>query len=197
MSASGSTSGVPDYLQMPLGRFLAAVASGESAPGGGAAAAVAVALAAGLAGMAARLSSGHLDGAEALAERADRIREEVAPLARADAEAFGRVLEAYRLPREREDRPGRIRRALGEAAAVPLEIAVRGAEAARLASRLAGRGNPNLKGDAVAAVLLAEAGVRAAAELVRINDPEGERKQRAGRLVEDASGERQAVLGGS
>ncbi|ABG04529.1 Formimidoyltetrahydrofolate cyclodeaminase [Rubrobacter xylanophilus DSM 9941] len=191
MSGRGGASGIPDYLQMPLGRFLEALSSGEPAPGGGAAAAVSVAMAAGLAAMAARLSS-----AGELAERADALREEVAPLARADAEAFGRVLAAYRLPRGSEGRRERIGEALGEAAGVPLEMARIGAEVCRLAGRLALEGNPNLKGDAVAGALLAEAGVRAAAELVEANEPEGERALEARRFVEAARRAREKMAQG-
>src|SRR5918993_1034004 len=45
----------PDYLDLPLREFLELVASDSPAPGGGSVAAVAVALAAGFAGIAARL----------------------------------------------------------------------------------------------------------------------------------------------
>jgi methenyltetrahydrofolate cyclohydrolase len=61
----------PDYLDLPLGEFLDRVASDSPAPGGGSAAAIAVALAAGLAGMAARLSTGQLSDAPELADQAD------------------------------------------------------------------------------------------------------------------------------
>jgi formiminotetrahydrofolate cyclodeaminase len=167
---------MPDYLGLPLGRFLDLVASGEPAPGGGAAAAVAIALAAGLSGMAARFSAEQLADAPDLADRADALRQEVAPLARADAEAYGRVLEAYRLPREPDPGTRRrsIREALSGAADVPLAVAENGAEVAGIAARLAKEGNPNLKGDAIAAVVLAGAGVRAAAMLVEINLSIGE-----------------------
>jgi methenyltetrahydrofolate cyclohydrolase len=156
----------PDYLDLPLGEFLDRVASDSPAPGGGSVAAIAVALAAGLAGMAARLSTGQLADAPELADQADASRRRVAPLARADAESYGRVLEAYRDP---EDRTARVRDALSGAADVPLAVAEAGSEVAAIASRLAEEGNPNLKGDAMAAVLLASAGVRAAAKLVQIN----------------------------
>lgn len=75
---------LPDYAELPLGRFLEMVASREAAPGGGASAAVAVALAAALAGMAARLSADHLADATGLAERADRLRHRAAPLAQVE-----------------------------------------------------------------------------------------------------------------
>ena len=160
----------PDYLSQPLGGFLDLVASREPAPGGGASAAVTVALAAALSAMAARFSAEHLAGADGLADRADGLRGEVVLLARADAVAYGRVLDAQRAPRDDEEaRRRKIRQALTEAADVPLSIAGIGAEVAGIATRLAEEGNPNLRGDAVTAVALAGAGVRAAATLVEIN----------------------------
>ncbi len=163
------TETVPDYTELPLGHFLDMVASREPAPGGGASAAVAVALAAALTGMAARFSTDHLADAETIAGKAEELRSRVMPLARADAAAYGRVLEAYRIPRGDEERRRRIREALSEAADVPLSIAEVGAEVAGNAARLVEEGNPNLRGDAVTATVLAGAGVRAAATLVEIN----------------------------
>ena len=163
------TEPVPDYTELPLGRFMDMVASREPAPGGGASAAVAVALAAALTAMAARFSADHLAAAETIAGKAEELRSRVMPLARADAAAYGRVLDAYRTPRDDEKRRRRIREALSEAADVPLSIAEVGAEVAGNAARLAEEGNPNLRGDAVTAAVLAGAGVRAAATLVEIN----------------------------
>jgi methenyltetrahydrofolate cyclohydrolase len=162
-----------NYLEQSLADFLDSVASGEPAPGGGAVAALVVALAAGLSGMAARLSADHLADAAELVERAERLRRRVAPLAQVDAIAYGRVLAAYREDGDPEVRRERVKEALSEAADVPLSVAEAGAEAAEVAARLTREGNPNLKGDAVAAALLAEAGVHAAAVLVRINTAAG------------------------
>jgi methenyltetrahydrofolate cyclohydrolase len=159
----------PDYLDLPLREFLELVGSGSPAPGGGSVAAVAVALAAGLAGMAARLSKGQLTDAAMLADRADASRRRVAPLARADAESYGRVLDALRLPRDAETRTERIKDALSGAADVPLAVAEAGSEIAGIAARLVEEGNPNLKGDAMTAVFLADAGVNASAALAEIN----------------------------
>jgi formiminotetrahydrofolate cyclodeaminase len=182
-----------NYLEQPLADFLDSVASGEPAPGGGSAAAVAVALAAGLCSMAAHLSA---DGAE-LAERAERLRQRVAPLAQEDATAYGRVLAAYRTPDARRER---IRGALSDATDVPLAIAETGAMVAEMAARLAREGNPNLRGDAVVAALLAEAGVRAAAVLVEINMTAGEiaddRLGRVGEFVTRAVGAAREVVEG-
>ena len=177
----------PDYLDLPLGELLDRVASDSPAPGGGSVAAVAVALAAGLAGMAARLSTGQLSDAPELAEKADASRSRVAPLARADAESYGRVLDAYRDP-DPETRATRARDALSRAADVPLAVAEVGSEVAGIAARLAEEGNPNLQGDALAAVLIAGAGVRAAAALVGINlstaNVDDDRLGRANSLVD-------------
>jgi methenyltetrahydrofolate cyclohydrolase len=179
-----------EYLDLPLNEFLELVASSGPAPGGGSVAAVAVALAAGLAGMAARLSTDQLADASELADRADASRRRVAPLARADSEAYGRVLDAYRLPRQpdSETRMKHLREALSGAADVPLAIAEAGSEVADIAARLVEEGNPNLRGDATAAVFLAEAGVRAATVLVEINlssaNVEDDRSGRANELVD-------------
>ena len=163
------TDAVPNYAELPLGRFMDMVASREPAPGGGASAAVAVALAAALTAMAARFSADHLADAETIADSAEELRNRVMPLAQADAAAYGRVLDAYRTPRDDEKRRRRIREALSEAADVPLSIAEVGVEVAGNAARLVEEGNPNLRGDAVTAAALAKAVVRAATTLVEIN----------------------------
>jgi formiminotetrahydrofolate cyclodeaminase len=150
--------------------------------------------------MAARLSTGQLADASELAARADASRRRVAPLARADAESYGRVLDAYR-ETDPETRTLRVRDALSGAANVPLAVAVAGSEVASIAARLVEEGNPNLEGDAMAAVLLADAGVSAAAALVEINlstaNVDDDRLGRANRLVDTtAATVRRATEGG-
>ena len=194
------TEPVPDYAELPLGRFLDMVASREPAPGGGASAAVAVALAAALTGMAARFSMDRLADAETIADKAEELRGKVMPLAQADAAAYGRVLDAYRTPHDDEGgRRRRIREALSEAADVPLSIAEVGAEVAGDAARLAEEGNPNLRGDAVTATVLAGAGVRAAATLVEINISAGgaddDRLSRVDQLLATTAAAREVVEG--
>ena len=188
-----------EYLDLPLRAFLAQVASGNPAPGGGSVAAVAVALAAGLSGMAARLSAGQLADADGLAERADAARLRVAPLSRIDAEAYGRVLDAYREP-DSEARRERVSEALSGASDVPLAIAEVGNEVAGIAARLVEEGNTNLVGDAIAAVLLAEAGVRAAVALAEINlssaNVEDDRLGQANELVDKTASTARRITGG-
>src|ERR671912_996585 len=187
-----------DYLDLSLREFLELVASGGPAPGGGSVAAVAVALAAGLSGMAARLSADQLVGAPGLAERADASRRRVAPLARADAESYGRVLAARREP-DSETRTERVRDALSGAADVPLAVAEVGNEVAGIAARLVEEGNSNLVGDAITAVLLAEAGVRAAVTLAEINlsaaNLDDDRLGRANELVDETASTARRITG--
>jgi methenyltetrahydrofolate cyclohydrolase len=188
-----------EYLDLPLNELLELVASGSPAPGGGSVAAVAVALAAGLSGMAARLSAGQLADADGLAERADAARRRVAPLARIDAESYGRVLDAYREP-DSETRRERVSDALSGATDVPLTVAEVGNDVAGIAARLVEEGNTNLAGDAITAVLLAEAGVRAAVTLAEINlsaaNLDDDRLGRANELVDETASTARRITGG-
>src|SRR6266496_2636627 len=88
----------PGYLDMPLGQFLTALASGTPAPGGGAAAALSVALGASLCAMTARLSARRLDNAvtSQLTTDGERILRTAASLMQADGEAYSRVISAMR-----------------------------------------------------------------------------------------------------
>jgi formiminotetrahydrofolate cyclodeaminase len=181
------------YLDLTLGEFLDLIAARQPAPGAGAAAAVAVAMAAGLVAMAARYSGDRLGQAHDVVSRAETLRLRVAPLAQADARAYQRVIEAMALPGEpdakaRASRRQAIRRALDGAADVPLEIAEIGADVAELAAAVAEGGNPNLRGDALAAGLLAASATRSTAVLVGINvGDDDERTLRATRLAETAT----------
>jgi formiminotetrahydrofolate cyclodeaminase len=160
---------VSSFLDEPVRGFLDQLAARTPTPGGGGAAAVTGAMAAGLVAMAARFSEGRLPGAGDLADQADELRLRVAQLADVDARAYAAVLQAFRLPREDGQREARRREALRGAALVPLEIAEIGARVARLAVQVAEAGNPNLRGDAVTGAVLAAASARSAACLVDIN----------------------------
>lgn len=169
--------------------LLATVAAETSAPGGGSVAAVVTAFAAALVAMAARFSREHWEDAAGVVAQAETLRQKVLPLADEDAEAYETVLEALRLPPDigPDRRDEALGAALSRAADVPLAIAEAALDVATLAAELAERGNPNLRGDVATAALLAEAAVRATANLVEINlgTREGdERLQRARELVE-------------
>jgi len=158
-------------LDCSVADLLDSLAAKQPAPGGGGAAAITAAMAAGLLGMAARFSTAQLVDSPGRVAHADRVRNQVAALAERDAEAYGAVLAAFALPRgpDPEVRRRQIRRALERAAQVPTEIAEVASDIAIEAVELVQRGNPNLRGDAFTAATLAAAAARAAAELVRIN----------------------------
>ena len=158
------------YVDHSLGEFLDLVAKRQPAPGGGAVAAVTVAVAASLVAMAARYSADLLDGGEALIDDAERLRAGAANLADDDAEAYGAVIAAWAASRgDERSRRQQVDAALTRAAGVALEVAELGAETARLAGRLAVEGKRDVRGDAATALLLAEAATRAAARLVAVN----------------------------
>src|SRR5690606_17762897 len=122
-------------LDLPVRELLDAAAARTPAPGGGGAAALTAALAAALTGMAARFA----DGAEAerAAERADELRAALAPLADADAAAYGAYLAARRRPRHDPGRADAIAAARRETGAVPPRIPEPARDGARRGARRA------------------------------------------------------------
>jgi formiminotetrahydrofolate cyclodeaminase len=180
-----------DLLELRLRAFVDGLAAEDPAPGGGSAAAVAVTMAAALITKVARASPSWI-GAGAAVAQAERLRKRAAPLAQADADAYEEALAALHLPNalEREVRDMAIGQVLARAVEVPLAIADVGADVAMLAAVAADRGTLERKADAVAAALLAEAGARAAANLVEVNlvvTPDDERVRRARAVAEVAS----------
>jgi formiminotetrahydrofolate cyclodeaminase len=156
-------------LCLPVRDFVAAVAAREPTPGGGAVAALTVALAAGLVAMAARFSDRHLHDGTDLAELADRLRDRAASLVEQDAQAYQAVRAASATQDTDPDaRRERLKTAWLLAIDVPLHIARAGVAVADIGARVAG-GNPNLTGDVHTAIRLADAAVHSCAELVRIN----------------------------
>jgi methenyltetrahydrofolate cyclohydrolase len=190
-----------DLLEETVARFLEEVASQTPAPGGGAVAALVVAMGASLVEMVARFSCRGWDGAEAAVARAQVLRGKIAPLAQADADAYRDLLVARRLPADAAGREAALEAAQKSTVEVPLEVATCASEVAELAAALAERGNPNLRGDAVAAALAAATGARIGAELVELNleGRAGERLARAREAVTSAAAaaERAVVVSAS
>lgn len=189
-----------DMLSVPLADVLGHIASEVPSPAGGSAAAITVALGAGLTAMCARNSREGWPEARGATAQAEALRARIEPLAQADAEAYENALAAFRLPEllEAEVRDATLGVALERAAAIPLAIAEVGADVTDLAATLAEHGNPDVRGDAVAGALLAEAGTRAAAHLVRINlgaTPDDVRVTRAGAIADAAARSARRALG--
>jgi formiminotetrahydrofolate cyclodeaminase len=169
------------FAELPVGEFLARLASAEPVPGGGSASALAAGFAAGLVAMVARLSLGRPRYAayEATHQRALAYATEVAPefldLADRDAEAYARFAAALKLPRESPDeqavRTAATRSAARHAAEVPLQVVRRCAGLAAEIEAMAGRSNLNASSDINVAALLVEAAGRGAAANVLVNLP--------------------------
>jgi formiminotetrahydrofolate cyclodeaminase len=178
-----------DYLELKLAEFLDRSSAAEPAPGAGSAAAVAIALAASLVMKVARCSRESWADGAGVAAQALELRSRCPTLARDDADAWQDALTALGRPRL-DGGDVELRRVLDRAADLPLAIAETGADVAGLALLAAERGDASLRGEAVAAAVLAHAGVRAAAHLVVINlatRAEDERSTRAGRAEQAAA----------
>jgi formiminotetrahydrofolate cyclodeaminase len=146
------------------------VSERTAAPGGGSVAAIVVALAAGLVRMSAEFSTRQLSAASEIATRADEARLRAQQLADEDAAAYQAYMESLSRDTDPVARRHRRREALRQATLVPVEISRLGADVAELGARLLTSGaNPNLRGDCLTALLLAESATRAAAELASIN----------------------------
>lgn len=160
---------------MTLEEWLAALGSAEPAPGGGAAAAVGAAIAAGLVEMVTNLTAGRPRFAEyeadtvRIRDRVGVLRAEALGLADRDAEAFRSLLAAYKLPRDDPRRAGAVREATVAAAEAPLAVAEVAAEVVLLASQLPGRSNPTVLSDVAVAASTAAAALESAAVNVEIN----------------------------
>lgn len=177
--------------------FVASVASPSPTPGGGSVAAHAGALGAALAQMVAGLTVGKKKYAAVDAEmrelalKASALVTTLSTLVQRDADAYGAVSAAYKLPSEPADaaakRSAAITDALLGAAEVPLETARACAQVAELAATCATKGNTNAVSDAGVAALLADAACRGAVYNVRINIASLEDKSRGAGLVQEAN----------
>lgn len=176
-----------NYLELRLDEFLARIAAGDESPGGGSAAAITVAIAAGLVAMVARCSHGSWPDGPGIAAQALDIQQRVAPLAQTDASVWDEALGAL----GSAGAPGsagdvELEQKLALAAAVPLEIARLGADVAGMAALAAERCEGAYHADAAAAAALAAGGTRAAVHLVEVNLAvrEGDEQLKLARTIE-------------
>jgi glutamate formiminotransferase / formiminotetrahydrofolate cyclodeaminase len=167
MAVGGLRAGVEPFIEQ--------LAAPTATPGGGSAAATSAAMAAGLANMVASMSRGkkaYVQHEAALSQAIARLgllREELKSAIDADAESYNLVMKAYKAAKESADGDGTITPALKQATSVPLGVAERAAEVARIAEMLAPITNPNMKSDLTTAVALAEAALTGALANVEIN----------------------------
>ena len=155
--------------------FVAATASKEPTPGGGAIAATGAALAE----MVANLTFGK-KGYEAvqtemevLQAKAEEIRNRMLELSQADADVFNIFMNALGLPKntdeEKAARTAAIQQAYKDAAMVPFEIGELANQIFDLAELASRKGNQNLITDGIIAAINARAAVKSAFLNVRIN----------------------------
>lgn len=164
---------------LTIREFLDKTAAGEPLPGGGSVSALAGALAAALAEMVARLTVGKKGYEEfseqmaAVAEEASRLRQEMSRSIDRDVDAYGQVLQAFRLPGESPEQAQKRRAAVEEAfkqaARVPLAVARDALRIFDLAETAVKRGNRNAASDGIVAALMAKTALLGAAGNVRIN----------------------------
>jgi formiminotetrahydrofolate cyclodeaminase len=154
------------YMDLTLGEWLDELAAAQAAPGGGSALGFAVATAAAVTAMAARVSKNN-----GLVAQAEALRARTAPLAQLDADTYEQALVARDTAKElpQEHRDFEIGRAFARAAEPPLDIARAAADVAELAEELARSGDPRIRADAIAAASLAAAAARGAVAMVEVN----------------------------
>ncbi|MTH26834.1 methenyltetrahydrofolate cyclohydrolase [Veillonella parvula] len=159
--------------------FVAATASKEPTPGGGAIAALTAATGAALAEMVANLTFGKKGyeavqtEMEALHAKAEEIRNRMLELSQADADVFNIFMKALGLPKntneEKAIRTAAIQQAYKDAAMVPFEIGELANQIFDLAELASRKGNQNLITDGIIAAINARAAVKSAFLNVRIN----------------------------
>jgi methenyltetrahydrofolate cyclohydrolase len=155
-----------------IATFLSQLSARTPAPGGGATAALHAAQAAALIAMVARYSDGPRHDPEVVGRvraAADGLMEEALGLAEADTTAFGKVADAYRLPRETPEqkaaRSEAIASALGGAARPPADLMAAAVRLAGLTEDLLPAANRTVISDLAAAA----AAISTAATTAQIN----------------------------
>ena len=163
--------------KQPIGEFISSVAMKTPTPGGGAVASVTAALAAALGQMVLNYSLGKKSLAaheNANIAALTNLREaalRALDLAEADAIAYGRLNELWKLEQHDAVRVAEFPKAVHEAIAAPRGVLMLSLTMLRVLRTLPGTTNSMLKSDLAIAAVLAEAAVRAAAWNVRINLP--------------------------
>jgi len=157
---------------LTLPALLEELAAPREVPGAGSALAAALATAAAVVQMAARLSPESWADAAGVAAQAEALRERAMQLVDEDADAYRRALEA-RAAADEKARPEQRDWALGQvtaaAAEPPLALARLAADLVELCAAAGARVEPRVHADVAAAAALGAAVARGARELVATN----------------------------
>jgi glutamate formiminotransferase len=155
--------------------FIEQLAAPTATPGGGSAAAASGAMAAALAAMVASMSrtkKAYVQYEPQLSEALGRLgtlREEFKASIDADAASYNAVMKAYQAAKGSSEGPALINAALREAASVPLGVAERAAEVAKIAESLRPMTSPMMSSDLTTAMALAGAATTGALANVQVN----------------------------
>jgi len=156
--------------------FVEQLAAPTATPGGGSAAAAAGAMAAGLAAMVASMSRGkkayvqYETQLSAALGRLEPLREELKAAVEADAASYDAVMKAYKLAKvDAGNADALIDASLKLATGVPLGVAEKANEVAKITESLFALTNPNMKSDLTTAQALAGAAITGALSNVEIN----------------------------
>jgi formiminotetrahydrofolate cyclodeaminase len=157
---------------LSLPALLEELAAPSEVPGAGSALAIALATAAAVVQMAARLSPDSWADAAGVAAQAEYLRERAAQLVDEDADAYRQALDARATTDETlgpEQRDWSLGRVTAAAAEPPLALAQLAADLAELCAAAGGRVEPRVQADVAAAAALAAAVARGSRELVATN----------------------------
>jgi len=159
--------------------FLAKTAGSDPVPGGGSVAALNAALASALTEMVANLTIGkkkYEDKEEMMRKIASSASNYMASFIRdidADSEAYNKVFEAFKLPKETDEekaeRTKEIQAATKIAAEIPMEVARKAFEMMNIIAQVAENGNQNAITDACVSMMTARTAVLGALLNVKIN----------------------------
>ncbi|MHA1346240.1 MAG: cyclodeaminase/cyclohydrolase family protein [Candidatus Heimdallarchaeaceae archaeon] len=168
-----------ELIDMKITEFLDVLASNAPAPGGGAAAAIAGAMGAGLGSMVANLTIGK-EGYEEVQDffkekllRTEALRAKLTELVDLDANAFSGVIKAFGLPKgTEEEKASRSATILAEykvATEVPMETCKACREVIDHLIEMGTKGNKNALSDIAVGALCALTGLKSAVHNVEIN----------------------------
>jgi glutamate formiminotransferase/formiminotetrahydrofolate cyclodeaminase len=171
--------GAKKLVKLNLRQFCNETLSDSPAPGGGSVAALVGALGISLGGMVANLSAAKQGWDEQIpyfgevAVKAQRLKDQLLHLVDEDTNAFNKVMDAYRLPKESEEekavRSAAIQAANQYAAEVPYKVMETAFEAYEVIAQMAEKGNPASITDAGVGALCIHTCVQGAGMNVRIN----------------------------
>ncbi len=164
---------------LDLKTFLAQTASGTPTPGGGSMAALSASVSASLIEMVANLTIGKKgyskveDTMKGIAKKAHVFREKFIIDIDRDADAYGKVMAAYRLPSVSEIEKGlrkkAVQNALKDACLGPLNVAAETFKLIDFAKTVMEEGNKNALTDGIVALMMAKTAIIAALYNVKTN----------------------------